>query len=619
MRTLIIILAATLLIPAAALCQDASQAFVEAVYQETATGDMAKAASLYKQVIEESGDASLVARATLRLGNCRRKLGDTDSAREAYRTVVDKYPSQTEAVKQAKLALLSLGPDEDELKKWSESLKDEIDQLRGTLDEVNKQISGLKKKISGATEDEKAARIFDEMVIREETRKGVSRYLASHYFRTGLTAYKSLDYKRALGDFRAAANLDSDNRLIQGYLEKTEFILGSRTSLTPDAMNGAPDDPSASLVEKIKAAYEIATSSANEGNHRMALAALEELFDRVRWTDSMLVPDEAKEILEKADTLAEECLIRLYPAESRNIKMLNEERKNLALKLKEKLDEILAARIQNAGSANEVRKKAKELADSGSLPEAKELLESHIASWGESAQIRELLDEINQAIRSGERTNGGNEHFEILVAAFALPSEELNMLKIPFKALKPSGDKGVPLVFASLGAEKGKEILSVAALAGTDALGRFSDIKTASGEKGSGFLGSSMSYVSGYRRLAGSEKEEYEPVKDIVFQGIKLSLTPANKDGKITLETDITVSVVQDEPRVVRTKEGEIEIPRLFQVSLKHSFALEPGQYIVVGSLPNTLVPGTDRDKDGMYLLISPKPVKETSEPPSEK
>ncbi len=603
---------AVMLLPGAAGAQEAGQTYAEAVYQESVTGDLGQAIMLYKQAVDTSRDPSLVARATLRIGNCYDKLGQTGLARQAYRRVVENFASQTDAVRLAKLALLTLGPGEHELKEWSDRLKAEVIHLKTALDAVNSGIAEVKARISGegGKPSEEALRTFEQMIQREETRSKVKRFLASHYFRTAVGAYQALDYERALEELHIAYSLRPDDELIRGYLEKTEFILGRRPKLTPAAMNRAPDDPSAMLLKELEEMYKLAAAAREDGDYRMALAAVEELLDRVRWTDDKLVTNDVKKVLEKAEILAQECLIRLYPAQSRQLKMLSKERRELSEKLKRKLGEVLSSPTEVRQSTPAVLERARELVSAGRLPEAKELLERHLAGAGETPEVRVLLDEIDRAVRREQEEGEKDARFSVQAAAIVLPAKETNILKIPFKALKPAEGEGVPFAWAVVDEKKGREILSVAALVAREALGKFPDMNVAPGERGSGFLGSSMTYVCGYRRRPGAGNNGYEPVNDIVFQGIKLFVTPEAKAGKLALKVEATVSVIVGEPRVVQTEGGQIEIPRVYQVVLKHTFKCEAGQYIVVGSFPNTLVAGTAKDtkqKEDMYLLLSAK------------
>jgi Tol biopolymer transport system component len=79
------------------------------VYLEEAKGDLQKAIALYEKILEEfQGEQEIAAKAQLRIGYCYEKLG-LKEAEKAFQKVIDNYPGQEEAVKEArgKLAILS--------------------------------------------------------------------------------------------------------------------------------------------------------------------------------------------------------------------------------------------------------------------------------------------------------------------------------------------------------------------------------------------------------------------------------------------------------------------------------------------------------------------------------
>jgi Tol biopolymer transport system component len=84
-----------------AALQNGYNLFQKALVLERADGKLQEAITLYRQVVSESQDESLAAKAQLQIGICFEKLGQSE-ARAAYQTVIDKYPQQLEAVKEAK-------------------------------------------------------------------------------------------------------------------------------------------------------------------------------------------------------------------------------------------------------------------------------------------------------------------------------------------------------------------------------------------------------------------------------------------------------------------------------------------------------------------------------------
>lgn len=84
--------------------------FQKALAKERVEGKLEEAIALYQKVIEGTKDESLAANAQLRIGICYEKLGQArvKQALEAFQKVVDKYPTQADAVKMAREKLLIL-------------------------------------------------------------------------------------------------------------------------------------------------------------------------------------------------------------------------------------------------------------------------------------------------------------------------------------------------------------------------------------------------------------------------------------------------------------------------------------------------------------------------------
>ena len=90
--------------------QSGEDLFQKALRLERNEGKLEEAIVLYQKVVNESKDLSLAAKAQLRIGLCYEKLGNKSiqQAQEAFQKVVDNYPEQTEAVKQAREKLTIL-------------------------------------------------------------------------------------------------------------------------------------------------------------------------------------------------------------------------------------------------------------------------------------------------------------------------------------------------------------------------------------------------------------------------------------------------------------------------------------------------------------------------------
>lgn len=90
--------------------QTAQDTFQKALSLERAVGDLSGAIVLYQKVVETSADKALAAQAQLRIGLCYEKWGQKNSkqAQEAFQKVIDDFPGQQAAVKEAREKLSAL-------------------------------------------------------------------------------------------------------------------------------------------------------------------------------------------------------------------------------------------------------------------------------------------------------------------------------------------------------------------------------------------------------------------------------------------------------------------------------------------------------------------------------
>jgi len=101
-----VVLLAVAWLPAAT--QDRQVLFEKALALEEAQGKLKDALALFQKIVDESsGDQALAAQAQLRIGICHLKLGH-DEAQDAFQKVIDNYPGQSEAVRQAREQLSQL-------------------------------------------------------------------------------------------------------------------------------------------------------------------------------------------------------------------------------------------------------------------------------------------------------------------------------------------------------------------------------------------------------------------------------------------------------------------------------------------------------------------------------
>ena len=106
MKTRSIVFAAVALFLALALSgagqQSAEQLYKSGLYEEEVGGDLQKAIGIYQDLLKRFPDnREIAARAQLHIGLCHEKLGTTE-AEKAFQKVIDNYPEQSDAVREAK-------------------------------------------------------------------------------------------------------------------------------------------------------------------------------------------------------------------------------------------------------------------------------------------------------------------------------------------------------------------------------------------------------------------------------------------------------------------------------------------------------------------------------------
>lgn len=107
MKRAVIVAVVLLLTGLAAARQDLSDVFYKAVHLQDVKGDLEAALPLFEQVVAQSKDPSLAAKAQLRIGMCYEKLGLT-RAQQAYQRVIDRYPRQADEVSVARARIAAL-------------------------------------------------------------------------------------------------------------------------------------------------------------------------------------------------------------------------------------------------------------------------------------------------------------------------------------------------------------------------------------------------------------------------------------------------------------------------------------------------------------------------------
>lgn len=91
-----------------ALATTAAELYQEGLMKENADGDLEAAIEVYREIVKEHSDeASVAAKAQLHIGMCYEKLG-RDKAKAAYQKVIERFPTETEVVQQARERLQAL-------------------------------------------------------------------------------------------------------------------------------------------------------------------------------------------------------------------------------------------------------------------------------------------------------------------------------------------------------------------------------------------------------------------------------------------------------------------------------------------------------------------------------
>jgi len=112
-RNIIILFTACLLgVAMISLSQSTSALYEQGLLKENAEGDLAGAITIFNRVVEDkAADALIRARAQLHIGLCYEKLGQNNAkqAQAAFQKVIDNFPGQQDAVKEAREQLSALG------------------------------------------------------------------------------------------------------------------------------------------------------------------------------------------------------------------------------------------------------------------------------------------------------------------------------------------------------------------------------------------------------------------------------------------------------------------------------------------------------------------------------
>ncbi|MBI4657492.1 MAG: PD40 domain-containing protein [Verrucomicrobia bacterium] len=109
-QSAIIALAALLIAFPAAAAESLSVLLQKGIYAEETEGNLDAAIKIYEGIVREAdANRSLVAQAQYRLGVCQLKKGKKEDAEAAFRSVLDRFPAETELVTKTRERLSELG------------------------------------------------------------------------------------------------------------------------------------------------------------------------------------------------------------------------------------------------------------------------------------------------------------------------------------------------------------------------------------------------------------------------------------------------------------------------------------------------------------------------------
>jgi tetratricopeptide (TPR) repeat protein len=401
-----------------------SEAFLKGLYEETVTGDLERAIFLFRQAARDAQDKRLAARALYRLARCLEKLGRVDEACETLGSLIKRFP-EDESAHLASQILARLAPPGGDRTRWISLCRQQIAFLKEAQSSVRSRADSVK-----ATKDESALLLImdtkkrysitdfsnlKELVKDSSAQRLVARYVTSQIFVLGVGFYRNLQYEKAESQFSVAVALDSTFVPAKEYLEKTEFILGKRKTLSPELLTGlsaTDEDPIRAIA---KAAQELLSRGQelyDERKYDEALEKFESVDSEIFWLSSGLVTESVSKIREKAGLLGEDCLMNLFPAHAGEIRILREERGDAGNALKKALDALLAAENELVARAQEALRRsadsaqksfelAEKLVKAGELQKAKEFLLRALSLDPAYEAAKALLVRVEESLKQG--------------------------------------------------------------------------------------------------------------------------------------------------------------------------------------------------------------------------
>lgn len=403
-----------------------SETFLKGLYEETVTGDLEKAVSFFHQSAEGAQDKKLVARALYHIGRCQEKLGKDDDARKTLADLVKRFP-EDEFASLASQILSRLPPPEEERTRWINLCR----QQTASFKEAEKSVRGRADSVKAIKDEETPLAVLDSKrsftitdlshlkeLVKESSAVGlVARYVTSRVFYLGIGFYRNLQYEKAENQFSIAVALDGAFAPAKEYLEKTEFILGKRKTLSPELLTGlsaTDEDPVRTITKSAEDALAAGQKLYEEKKYDTALEKFDSVESEVVWLASELVAEKLSRAREKAKLLGEDCLMNLFPKNAGEARILRQEREEAVIALKKALDVLLTAENDLTQRAHDSLRRiadnpqklyelGEKLTRAGELQKAKEVLVQALSLDPANEAAKTLLGKVEESLKQPEK------------------------------------------------------------------------------------------------------------------------------------------------------------------------------------------------------------------------
>ena len=226
----------SLLLPLMAEAQTPEILFQEALYQEEVAGNLDKAITLYRQIVQTEPIArDLQAQVYLRLAFSFQKTGNLVEAERFYNKIVSDYADLPTIIRNANAQLKELLRQRQirEFKRQLQTLNDFSPGLRNQLEE---QIKKLQEKIlelekqkpsTNATREPEAPKIESE---RKQEPPKISEVLSLHLYHVARNLYQQGFFVGARENLRKAVYFDPHNAQAAELMKEVEAMLSHQES-----------------------------------------------------------------------------------------------------------------------------------------------------------------------------------------------------------------------------------------------------------------------------------------------------------------------------------------------------------------------------------------------------